>query len=174
MKKKSRTGVSSYPFFKVRIRIALLALAVLFGTAFNTFSQQRSVTGRITDGSAGGPMPGVNIQVKGTTVGSISDVNGGYSLVVPGQNATLVFSFIGYTTRELLAGDQNVINVALTPELTGLEEVVVIGYGTVQKKDLTGSVSQVQAKTLKDLSVTRVDQALTGKMAGRTGANDNR
>jgi len=129
--------------------------------------QQQVVTGTITDTETGQPMPGVNVLVKGTNVGALTDINGKYSVAVSDrQNAILVISFIGYETTEVIVQGQSVINVSLEAAITGLEEVVVIGYGTVLKKDLTGSVGQVQSDDLQNLPVARVDQALAGKLAG--------
>jgi len=128
--------------------------------------QQIRITGTITDASSGLPMPGVNILVKGTTLGIISDASGKYSIGVPDQNATLVFSFIGYSTLEASVGGRQTVDVALQPEIAGLDEVVVIGYGSVKKKDLTGSVASMPASQIAELSSTRVEQALLGKVAG--------
>lgn len=132
-----------------------------------SLSQQLTLTGTVKDASNGDPMPGVNIVIKGTITGTLSDIEGRYTLPVsnPGS-AIMVFSFVGYKTVEIPLGNRTTLDVALDPDITGLDEVVVIGYGTVQKKDLTGSVGQVSASTIKDLSVARVDQALSGKIAG--------
>lgn len=128
--------------------------------------QQRTITGTIADAETKEPMIGVNIQVKGTTMGVISDASGQYSLSVPSQNDILVFSFIGYTTQEVNIGNRSVVNIGLSAELTGLNEVVVIGYGSVRKADLTGSVGSVTTESLKEVKVTTVGQALLGKVAG--------
>jgi TonB-linked SusC/RagA family outer membrane protein len=128
--------------------------------------QQISISGTITDATTREPMPGVNILVKGTNVGVLTDGSGKYSINVPDPNATLIFSFIGYNTQEIPLAGKRSVDVSLVQSIEALQEVVVIGYGTVQKKDLTGSVGQMQSKSLKDLPVARVDQALTGKLAG--------
>ncbi len=128
--------------------------------------QQFRVSGTITDAVTHQAMPGVNIQVKGATVGTIADQSGKYSLNVPDQNAILVFSFIGYGVREIPLGGKSVIDISLEAELAGLDEVVVIGYGTVKKKDLTGAVSSMPSAEISELSTTRVEQALLGKVAG--------
>jgi TonB-linked SusC/RagA family outer membrane protein len=129
-------------------------------------AQQSLVTGKITDSQTGEAMPGVNIQIKGSTIGSITDAAGVYSISVTDSNATLVFSFIGYFTQEIALGGQSVINVALSSQVTGLDEVVVIGYGTVKKRDLTGSVASIQTKDLANSVVTNVGQMIQGKASG--------
>ena len=98
--------------------------------------QAKRVSGVVTD-SAGEPIPGANVVQKETTNGTVTDMNGKYTLDVP-NNATLVISFIGYTTKEIKVGSQSVLNVSLVEEAIGLNEVVAIGYGYVKKKDLTG------------------------------------
>lgn len=128
--------------------------------------QQRTVTGKITDAGTKEPMIGVNIQVKGTTVGVITDANGQFSLAVPSQNDILVVSFIGYTTQEVAVGNRSSVDIELAAEVTGLDEVVVIGYGTIKRKDLTGAVASVSSNNLRDYNVARVDQAMVGKVAG--------
>ena len=96
--------------------------------------QQTKVTGTITDVSTNQAMIGVNVQVKGTTIGAISDENGKYTLSTTEPNATLVFSFIGYVTQEVPLAGKNVIDVALTPQLLSIDEVVVVGYGTQKQQ----------------------------------------
>src|SRR5690606_9842452 len=96
------------------------------------------VTGTVID-SNGEPIPGVTVSVQGTSIGTATDINGKYSLTVP-EGVTLVFSFIGFETQNIEVGDRSVINVTLSEDMTSLDEVVVVGYGTQRKKDLTGAV----------------------------------
>src|SRR5690606_9152372 len=100
------------------------------------------VSGTITD-DLGEPLPGVNILVKGTTHGTVTSIDGTYSLNVP-EDATLVISFIGFLTEEVPVNGRSIIDMSLMPDILAMEEVVVVGYGTVKRQDLTGSVSQVQ------------------------------
>ncbi|MGV8093493.1 MAG: TonB-dependent receptor [Mangrovibacterium sp.] len=130
-----------------------------------TVQQQRSVTGKVTD-SSGAPLPGVTVVIKGTSRGSLTDVDGNYSLSSIGDDAILVFSFVGMKTQEIAANGKTTINVTLEEETIGIEEVVAVGYGTVRKKDLTGAVSSVTGETLKDVPVTSAAEALTGRLAG--------
>ncbi len=149
-----------------RIVTKLFILVVLALAGTNMAFAQRTVTGRVTDEGSGIPLPGVNIAIQGTTQGAITDVQGNYSLQVPGPEAILVFSFIGYNTQEIPVGDQNVINVELGEDVTVLEDVVVIGYGTQRKEAITGSVSTVDADDANIGLVTSPDQMLQGRVAG--------
>ncbi|WP_454803005.1 TonB-dependent receptor [Mucilaginibacter phyllosphaerae] len=122
------------------------------------------ITGTVSD--AKGPLPGVNVKLKGTTTGISTDVNGKYKLTVPDGNGTLVFSFIGYTPKEVAINNQQVIDVVLAEEPKALNEVVVVGYGTQKRVDLTGSVGSVSGKALQDRPQTNLEQELAGKIAG--------
>ena len=125
-----------------------------------------TVRGKVTDENGNG-LPGVNIIVKGTVIGVVSDIDGNYVLDVPDNAETLSFSFIGYATQEVTIGSQTVIDVTLKADITSLSEVVVLGYGSVQKRDLTGSVSTIKSKQLDDLTpIINIDQALQGQAAG--------
>ncbi len=132
----------------------------------NILIQQERVTGVVTDASTGEPLPGVTVQIKGTMTGAISQANGSYSVNVPDKSATLVFSFVGYTTQELAVGGRSVIDVVLVPEITALEEVVVVGYGTQTKRAVTGAIQTVSSDELMDIPVTSATQTLQGKLAG--------
>jgi TonB-linked SusC/RagA family outer membrane protein len=123
-----------------------------------------NVSGRVTDAD-GVPLAGTTIQVKGTTAGTIADADGNYRLTVP-DDATLIFSFVGYETQEIAVAGQNVINVTLVQVVAELGEVVVVGYGSVRKSDLTGAISSVKPAELTSLPTQRVDQALQGRTAG--------
>ena len=116
--------------------LALISF-VLFASV--SFAQQKTVSGNVVDQS-GQPLIGVNVTVKGTTQGMITDLDGNYSLSVS-PNATLVFSYIGYTTQEIRVGNQTTINVKLMENTEMIDEVVVVGYGTQAKVNLTGSVA---------------------------------
>ncbi len=127
--------------------------------------QQRRITGTVKDES-GSPLPGVNIQIEGTTLGAISDGNGRYTIDVPNENAVLVFSFIGYTTIKEPVSGKNAIEITLTPTLSNLEEVVVVGYGTQKKRDVTSAIAVVDATALKKTPVANVTNALQGISPG--------
>lgn len=123
------------------------------------------VQGRITD-SKKQPIPGVNIMLKGTKVTSTSDQNGNYKIMVLGESAVLVYSFIGFEHEEIAVNGRTEINVVLKEKFTGLEEIVVVGYGTQKKSDVTGSISSISGKDLREKPATSVRQMLQGKAAG--------
>ncbi|HEU5148473.1 MAG TPA: TonB-dependent receptor [Chryseosolibacter sp.] len=124
-----------------------------------------TVSGAIT-GEDNEPLPGVNILVKGTNDGTTSDFDGKYTLQVPDENAVLVFSFIGYETQEIRVGTQTTINVSMVPDTKTLQELVVVGYGEVEKRDITGAVAQVKSEELQAVPVYNVEQALKARAAG--------
>ena len=132
------------------------------GVNITDYQDQIRVSGTINDGSNNQPMPGVNIQVKGTSIGAISDIDGKYSLTAPGKNSTLIFSFIGFVSREIPLNGRTTLDVALEGELRGLEEVVVVGYGTQKKVNLTGAISTTDVEKLENRPMTNVSQALQG------------
>lgn len=146
------------------VKRGLLLFALLL--AFNLAYSQSKVTGRITDSQDNTAIPGVNILVKGTTTGTSSDANGNYSLTLPAANSTLVFSFTGYTSQDVPVNGKSTINIELEPSSQLLNEVVVVGYGTRKKSDVTGSVAQVGSKDFKEQPVTRVEEALQGRASG--------
>ena len=124
------------------------------------------VTGSITDSKTGETIPGVNILVEGTAVGAITDLNGNFSIEMPEGKNTLVISYIGYETQKILVFDQKTISVSLVPSVSNLNEVVVVGYGTQRKQDLTGSVSVISTNDIKTLPVPSLGDAMQGRAAG--------
>ena len=127
--------------------------------------QQKSVSGKVTD-SSGGSLPGVSVVVKGTTTGVITDMDGKYTLPKVPENSTLQFSFVGMKLQEVAVGNKASINVTLEEETIGIEEVVAIGYGTVKKSDLTGSVTSVKSDEIKAFATSNVMQSLSGRAPG--------
>jgi TonB-linked SusC/RagA family outer membrane protein len=136
------------------------------------FFQAITVSGTIVD-EKGDALPGANVLVKGTTVGTTSDAAGAYTLNISDANATLVFSFIGYTSKEVAVNNQSRIDVNLDPDIISLSEVVVTGYGSQSKRDITGSVATIDSKLLLQTPSTNLGQALQGKIAGVTVGNEN-
>ncbi|MCX6216205.1 TonB-dependent receptor [Spirosoma sp.] len=134
-------------------------------------AQDRTITGRITSKGEGSALPGVNVSIKGTSRGVVSDANGGYSIVAPSRT-TLVYSFIGFKAQEVVVGNQSVINVSLSEDVSTLNEVVVTGYSAQSKRDITGAVSTVNTKELLSIPATDVAQQLQGRVAGVTVTND--
>jgi TonB-dependent SusC/RagA subfamily outer membrane receptor len=138
-------------------------LIFLFCT-FSAFAQN-NITGVVTDAQSGETLPGVNVHIKGTTSGTITDINGKYSINASPDDV-LVFSFVGYQSQEVTVGNQKTINISLQEESLGLNEVVVVGYGTQKKSDLTGAISTVDMKEMQTRQVSTIDQALQGQVAG--------
>ena len=130
----------------------------------NTLQQIR-VTGVVTD-AQGEPMPGVAVQIEGTTLGTFTDVNGRYTLEVPGADAVLAFSFVGYKHHMEPVNGRSVIDIMLEESMEALDEIVVVGYGTVRKSDVTGAVASVRADAIKNVSTTDAAAALQGKASG--------
>lgn len=124
-----------------------------------------TVTGKVVD-ATGEPLPGVNIVVQGTTTGAVTDLEGNYTVTVPDENATLVFSFVGFLMEEVPVNGQTTLDVVLVEDIKALDEVVVIGYGTIKKSDLTGSVSTVAADEIAAYPAISMSQALQGRAAG--------
>lgn len=138
------------------------------------YLQTISVTGRVTSEEDQQGLPGVNVVVKGTSAGTITDVNGNYAIDVPGSSAILVFSSVGYVSEEIEVGSKSVINLSLIPDITSLAEVVVIGYGSVKKSDVTGAIAQVTAEQIQEMPVQNTLQALQGRAAGIDVTSNNR
>nr|WKN35770.1 TonB-dependent receptor [Tunicatimonas sp. TK19036] len=125
-----------------------------------------TVTGKISDTADGGGLPGVNVLVKGSSTGTVTDINGDYSIRVSDTNATLVFSSIGYMTQEVPLNGRTSINITMEEDVQSLDEIVVVGYGSQLKKEVTGSVQTIDASDLKDVPVSQVTQKLQGRLAG--------
>lgn len=128
---------------------------------------QRNVSGTVTD-EGGGGLPGVNIVIKGTSFGTTTDATGNFAISVPGDNSVLVFSFVGYATSEAVVGNRSVIAIQLSPDIRTLQELVVTGYATQQKKDLTGAVGTVKPTELTAIPVGNITNQLQGRVAGVT------
>src|SRR4030042_3940572 len=152
------------------------SLFVLFKRLFNTalffvvltatgFAQNIIVTGKVTDKEGSG-LPGVNGVETGTLNGTITDNDGTYSLPVAGSNSKLYFSYIGYLSAEVVVGSQTTIDISLAEDILQLDEIVVIGYGTVKKRDLTGAVSSVKSQEITLAPVVSAVEAIQGRVAG--------
>ena len=146
---------------------------VLFLTALlmscHVMAQQNHVTGTITDGNDGSPLIGANVLVKGTAVGTISDLNGGFSVNMPSGRNVLVVSCIGYKTQELtIKPGQKTVSIVLREDTELLDEVVVVGYGTMKKSDLSGASVSMSEDKIKGSVITNLDQSLQGRAAGVT------
>jgi TonB-dependent starch-binding outer membrane protein SusC len=136
------------------------------GIALSSFAQERTVTGKVTSTEDGSPLPGVNVILKGTTSGTSTDGDGNYSVAVPSSGGALIFSFIGLESKEVEIGERTVVNVSLALDITQLSEVVVVGYGTQSKRDVSGSIASISGKEIATAPVQSFDQALQGRAAG--------
>ncbi len=139
-------------------------LALLLTTGF-TYAQT-TISGTITDDEDGSTLPGVNVVVKGTTVGTVTNIEGGYSLRVPADAQTLVFSSVGYGVREEEIGNRTTIDIRMEPDLRSLNEVVVVGYGTQDSRDVTAAIASVSAEDIEKIPVASGVQAIQGQVAG--------
>ena len=142
----------------------LLVFALFLGFQVSQ-AQQSKVQGTVSD-AQGKPIAGVSITLKGQKAGVVSENNGTYSISLSNSNGTLVFSSIGYSDKEVSINGKTTIDVVLSAKDDNLNEVVVVGYGTQKKKDITGSVGTVNASQIKNLSLTSPEQALQGRVAG--------
>ena len=154
--------------------ISKLMFSFLFLSAsFFVWAQEKQIKGKVTDGDTKENLPGVNILVKGTSRGTVTDTNGDFQLTIANDDAILVCSFIGYQTLEVPVANQTTLNVTLAQDTRALEEVVVVGYGTQRKADLTGAIGTLRASDV-DISskpITSPDQLLAGRVAGIQIAN---
>ena len=158
----------------LQLIVAILILSVFqisAGISRNDLSasasprQEKKITGKVTD-QTGSPLTGVSVVVKGTTTGMITDNGGNFSIILPEGARTLSFSFVGMTPKDVEIGNQTVFNVALEESAIGLDEVVVIVYGTIKKSHLTGAISKVTNVGLEQIPTSRAEEALIGKVSG--------
>jgi TonB-linked SusC/RagA family outer membrane protein len=148
-------------------KVFLLFVLFMSISGFTLLAQTKVITGSVTSSIEGeGAIPGVTVAVKGTTVGSITDVNGKFSIVLPVNASTLVFSYIGMKTKEIVIGTQTTLNVVLESDVLNLDEVIVVAYGTQKREAKTGSVGVVNSDKIRDIPETSIDKMLSGKIAG--------
>jgi TonB-linked SusC/RagA family outer membrane protein len=146
-------------------RILFLFCSLLIAGLIN-IRAQITVTGKITSATDQEPLPGVNVLIKGTTTGTITDIDGNYSITVPSADATLVFSMVGMISEEVKVENRTVIDMGLIVDIVGLDELVVVGYGTMKKSDIAGSIVSVDGDELTDVKTNNVLEALQGKVPG--------
>ena len=150
----------SFKWKSVFVSLFLISFAI--GTAY---AQPRTVSGTVTSEDIG-PLPGVNIVIQGTVQGAVTDVDGHYSIQVPGPEAVLVFSYVGYSTVAVTVGNQTTVDAVLVADVTALDEIVVTGYTAVRKSDITGAVSIVETDDMNEITAANVLQKLEGRAAG--------
>lgn len=146
--------------------IHLVALLVLAQFIFSSAAFSQTIRGKVTDQKTGEELPGVNVVIKGTTDGTVTKIDGSYSINVSGSDVVLMYSFIGYEAQEIPVAGKSEINVQLETSSTQLDEIIAVGYGTARRRDLTGSVGTVNSETLKKIPVANAAEAIKGRLAG--------
>ena len=152
--------------FTYRLARGLMSLLFVAGFALTAQAQERTISGTVSSDEDGGALPGVNVIVKGTTIGTVTDIEGNYRLEVPEGDNTLQFSFIGYVTEEVEAGNQSTINITLASDVQALQEVVVQGYGEQSERYNTQQISQISSEEFATQPVVNVQDLLQGRAAG--------
>jgi TonB-linked SusC/RagA family outer membrane protein len=140
--------------------------------SFNAFAQNRKVTGKITDKPSGQGIPGASVIIKGSTMGTTTNASGEFSVAVKDDNAILLISSVGFQSQEIKVGSQSDIRVTLAEDVANLSEVIVTGYGTQSKRDITGAVATIQAKDLQSIPATTFAQMMQGRASGLSVVND--
>ena len=169
--KKKRCGSGIVPFLYLNLRRIKLVMALVLLSSFISMAtdlpiqQNKKVSGKVTD-AGGVALPGVTVVVKETTNGTVTDVDGNYTISGISADDVLMFSFIGMKTTEVPVSNQSVINVTMEEESIGLDEVVAIGYGTARRRDLTGSVASISGEELRKVPIANAAEAIKGKLPG--------
>lgn len=146
--------------------LCLFVLSLLL--SIGGYAQDKTVSGTVTDGENSDVLPGVNVLIKGTTQGTVTDMNGEYRLTVPSNDAVLVFTSIGYTSEEVIVGNQSTIDLTMVADVQSLSEIVVTGYSVDSRRETTGSVATVDAEDLQVIPSGNVEQQLQGRVSGVT------
>ena len=147
----------------------MAGIILVFFSCHPTFSVQQpslKVTGQVNSEGESGGLPGASVAVKGTTTGTVTDADGRYEIEVAAADAVLIFSYIGYATQEVAVGGRRIVDIVLQPDMATLEEVVVVGYGTQKKVNMTAAIGTIEGEVLEDRAVANVSEALQGQVAG--------
>jgi TonB-dependent starch-binding outer membrane protein SusC len=158
-----------HPFL---VRIFTCSLFLFFFVSI-ALAQSKKITGKVTDSNSGEKLAGATVNIEGTSTSTITDNSGSYAIEVPSSKATLVFSYVGFVSQKISVGNGTVIDVSLISDSRELNQVVVVGYGTQKRKDLTGSVSSIGEAQIKNVPVTTLDQAIQGRAAGVNVTNND-
>jgi TonB-linked SusC/RagA family outer membrane protein len=156
-------------FWRKFEKFTLSLILMIFYISAN--AQNITVKGTVTDSSTNETLIGVNVLIKGSEQGAVTDANGNYTITVPNANSVLVFSYVGYENKEIQVGNNTVIDVKLSSEVKNLQEVVVVGYGVQRRTSVTGAITPVSSKDINQLSVASVQSALQGRAAGVSVVN---
>lgn len=160
-KRMNRKLKGKHPF-----RFAAIVILMQCSVFVSVFSQNITVTGKVMDSQTGEALPGVNVVLKGTVQGTITTVDGDYEIVVPDANSVIVFSYVGYAAQEISVDGRTEINVVLEMETTLMDELVVVGYGTARRKDLTGSIASINAEEINKIPIANAAEAMKGRLPG--------
>lgn len=154
-------------------KIRLFSLSILFclGLMSSAFGQSREVSGTVISGEDNLPLPGASVLVKGTTIGTVTDIDGKFTLNVSGPSDILILSFIGFTPLEVAVGDRSTLDLTLLPDTKSLQEVIVVGYGEQKKETITGAVASVKGKELTKSPALNLSNSIAGRMAGVVAVN---
>ena len=148
-----------------RFHTALTSALLLLLCVYSAHAQDVRVTGTVVSMEENEPLPGVNVQIKGTSTGTITDIDGNYSISAP-ADAVLIFSYVGFLAEEVSVNSRSVINVSMSPDIQTLGEIVVIGYGTQREEAVTGSVVSISGESMRDVPSANISQALQGRLPG--------
>ena len=149
------------------MRLKLQLTLITFLSVFTMMAQERTVSGTVTAADDGGTLPGVNVLIKGTTTGAVTDIDGNYKLTTPSGDVTLVFSFVGFTNQEILLEARSIIDVILVPDISQLEEIVVTGSAVGKsKKTLSFSIGTIDEEMMTTVPPATLGVGLQGKVAG--------
>lgn len=141
-------------------------LLIFFISSLALQAQDRTISGKVVSAEDGTALPGVNVLIKGTSIGTVTDASGLYKIAVPSTSEVLTFSFIGLLSQDVTIGGRNKIDITMSSDVKQLSEVVVVGYGTQLKQDLTGNISKVSGDAIQNIPVTTFEQAIQGRAAG--------
>ncbi|MDN3671218.1 carboxypeptidase-like regulatory domain-containing protein [Echinicola jeungdonensis] len=143
----------------------IMAIVLILFSSIRTLAQNRSITGTVLSAENNSALPGVNIRIKGTTKGTFTDIDGKYRIQAS-EDMVLIFSFVGFHPVEVPVANQSIIDVVMETDARILSEILVVGYGNINRRDLTGSVAQISEQTIQDIPAIGIDQAMQGRMAG--------
>jgi TonB-dependent SusC/RagA subfamily outer membrane receptor len=149
----------------MRKKLCCVFLSVFLLASMAAWTQTRTITGTVTE-KGNVPLPGVSVVVKGTTLGTTTNLDGKYSLQVPVEATNILFSFVGYETQDIVIGSRAVIDVELAPSTTEIEEVVVVGYGTQKVANVSGAISTVKGRDIEMQKPVRIEEAFQGRSSG--------
>ncbi|MGB2734277.1 MAG: TonB-dependent receptor plug domain-containing protein, partial [Saprospiraceae bacterium] len=147
------------------IKKALLCIGILCALYIQTFAQTRTVSGSVLDATGAG-LPGVSVTIKNTSAGTVTDFDGNYTLSGVNNQSVLMFSYIGFVTQEVAVGSADRLDVNMAEDATLISEIVVTGYGTQRKSQVTGAISSISSKEISEIPITNLAQALTGRASG--------